>query len=79
MTIESRKEKQEAIESLFEVTDLFTSGGDADKQADMQEKKDAYGIVLQRSGLMGKDAIEKQIADTKHKFDETSKVRMRLI
>ena len=79
--IGSRGEKQQAIAALFKVTNIFTSGGDADIQADMDEKKTGYGILLQRSGLMelSKDAIEKQIADIKHKFDETSKVRIRLI
>ena len=75
------REKKQAIESLFKVTNIFTSGDDADIQADMDEKKMEYGILLQRSGLMEmtKDALERQIADTKHKFDETSKVRIRLI
>ena len=74
MTIEPRKE----VSSLFEVTDFFTSGGDAKIQANMQEKKKEYGIFLQRRGLMAKDAIEKQITDMRHKFDN-SKVKIRLI
>ena len=76
-----REKKQHAIASLFKVTNIFTSGDDADIQADMDERKMEYGILLQRSGLMEmtKDAIERQIADTKRKFDETSKVRIRLI
>ena len=79
--IGSREEKQQAVASLFKVTNIFTSGGDAKNQADMDERKMEYGILLQRSGLMEmtKGAIEKQIADIKHKFDETSKVGLRLI
>ena len=80
MTVRLRKEKQEVIAPLFEVTDFFTSGDDADiEAADMHENKKEFGILLQRSGLMTKDAIEKQIADMKHKFDEASKVRISLI
>ena len=76
-----REEKQQAIASLFKVTNIFTSGGDADIQASMDERKMEYGILLHRSGLMEmtKDAIEKQIGEMKHKFDETSKVRIGLI
>ena len=80
MTVKLRKEKQEVIVPLFEVTDFFTSGADADiEAADMHENKKEFGILLQRSGLMSKDAIEKQIADMKHKFDEASTVRISLI
>ena len=71
--------ERKAIASLFEVTNLFSCREDADIQANLHEKKIEYGILLQRSGLLKltKDALEKQIADLKHKFDETSKVRIR--
>ena len=43
---------KQAIKSLFKVTDIFRSGGDANLQVEMKENQMAFGILLQTCGLM---------------------------
>lgn len=61
---------EQAIATLFKVSDFFTSNGDAGNQGDMHEKKMAYGILLQSCDLMEmtRNGIEKKIADIKHEL-----------
>ena len=72
MEEEQTKKINEAIESLFTVTNIFTSTGDEAKS----EIHMIFGILLQSCGLMEmtKDEIESWIVDMKHKLDESSKV-----
>ena len=73
---EQTKTIKEAIESLFKVSKIFTSSGNADEQAKMSELQMGFGILLQSCGLMEmtKDAVEGKIMDMKHKLDESQEV-----
>lgn len=65
---------KKAIESLFKVTDIFSSGGDANLQVEMKENQMAFGILLQTCGLM-KGGNETKMRDIRKSLDESSVVR----
>lgn len=76
MPAEQEQTMKEAIESLFEVTDLFASSGDASNRADMSQKQMAFGTLLQSCGLMkwSKDKIEEKVASIKCELDKSTEV-----
>ena len=65
---------KQAIKSLFKVTDIFRSGGDANLQVEMKENQMAFGILLQTCGLM-KGENETKMRDIRKSLDESSVVR----
>ena len=62
---------KKAIASLFEVTNLFSSSGDASHRAEMREKQMAYGILLHNCGLMETKNAERIIMDLNCKLKES--------
>ena len=66
---------KQAVQSLFRVTNIFGSGGDANLQVEMRENQVAFGILLQTCGLI-KGEIETKITDTRNNLDESSLVRL---
>ena len=76
MKKEQTRTIKEAIESLFKVSKIFSSSGNADDQAKMNEIQMGFGTLLQSCGQMEmtKDAVEGQIMDMKHKLDESQEV-----
>ena len=65
---------KQAIASLFEVTNLFTSSGNASHRAEMREKQMAYGILLHSCGLMETKNAESKIMEMKCKLSDSSRV-----
>lgn len=65
---------KQAIASLFENTNLFTSSGDAGHRAEMREKQMAYGILLHSCGLMETKNTESRILEMKRKLSDSSRV-----
>ena len=65
---------KKAIASLFEITNLFSSCGDASHQAEMREKQMAYGILLHSCGLMETKNAESKIMEMNCKLKESSLV-----
>ena len=72
---EQHQETKQAIASLFQVTDLFTSSGDSRIKAEMMQKKKMYGTLLQHLDLikMSRDTLEEKTMLIKSGLD--SKVR----
>ena len=65
---------KQAIGSLFEITNLFSSSGDASYQAEMRDKQMAYGILLHSCGLMETKNAESKIMEMNCKLKESSVV-----
>ena len=65
---------KQAIGSLFKITNLFSSSGDASYQAEMCDKQMAYGILLHSCGLMETKNAERKIMEMNCKLKESSKV-----
>ena len=65
---------KQAIGSLFEITNLFSSSGDAGQQAEMRDKQMAYGILLHSCDLIDTKNAESKIMEMICKLKESSKV-----